>query len=270
MPAPFPARTSRPRIAAMRWAVLVSLALAAAPAAGGDRDFTFRRVPVPGPGDRPPLVQIDPAAQARWLAPTGPPRSEGDAEGSVPSRAAGRDHMATALAAIPHGGSWASGAGATALRRIAERHGAAILQATNGTRVSPTLALAVIAVESGGRVQAVSPAGAEGLMQLMPATARRFGVTDSLSGSENIHGGVAYLDWLLRRFDGDPVLALAGYNAGEGAVDDHGGMPPYAETRRYVPRVLAAVRAARSLCVMPPDAATGGCALAAARRSGAG
>lgn len=74
-------------------------------------------------------------------------------------------------------------------------------------------------------------------MQLMPATARRFGVTDSFDASQNIHGGVQYLAWLLRRFNGNLTTAAAGYNAGEGAVDRHGGVPPYRETQNYVVRV---------------------------------
>jgi soluble lytic murein transglycosylase-like protein len=70
---------------------------------------------------------------------------------------------------------------------------------------------------------------------------------------------VAYLDWLMTEFGGDPVLVLAGYNAGEGAVRKNGGVPPYAETRDYVPKVLAAFQVARSLCVTPPQLASDGC-----------
>jgi soluble lytic murein transglycosylase-like protein len=77
--------------------------------------------------------------------------------------------------------------------------------------------------------------------------------------SESIRGGVAYLDWLLARFGGDPILALAAYNAGEGAIDSNGGVPPYAETRAYVPKVLAAWTVARGLCQTPPELASDGC-----------
>ena len=144
---------------------------------------------------------------------------------------------------------------------IARTHGAQILRATIGSRVSPALALAVISVESSGKPAAVSHKGAQGLMQLMPDTAERFDVSNSLSPAENIKGGVAYLDWLMQEFGNDPVLALAGYNAGENAVKSHEGVPPFAETRDYVPKVLAAYEVARSLCKTPPVLITDACAL---------
>jgi soluble lytic murein transglycosylase-like protein len=74
-------------------------------------------------------------------------------------------------------------------------------------------------------------------MQLIPATAERFGVKDVWDPEDNLRGGMAYLRWLLKRFDGDVKLTLAAYNAGEGAVDRHGGVPPYSETRAYVSRI---------------------------------
>lgn len=153
------------------------------------------------------------------------------------------------------------------LQDIAAVQGIEILKATIGTQVSPALALAVISVESGGRVDAISGAGARGLMQLMPATAERFGVNDSFSPSQNIRGGVAYLDFLMKKFDGDPILALAGYNAGENAVTKHGGVPPYPETRDYVPKVLAAFSVARGLCKTPPELASDGCVFAVSARN---
>jgi soluble lytic murein transglycosylase-like protein len=103
--------------------------------------------------------------------------------------------------------------------------------------VEEAVVRAVIHAESAFNPTALSRAGAQGLMQLMPATARRFGVSDAYDASQNIRGGVQYLSWLLRRFNGDLTLAAAGYNAGEGAVDRHGGVPPYNETRYYVKRV---------------------------------
>jgi soluble lytic murein transglycosylase-like protein len=112
------------------------------------------------------------------------------------------------------------------------------------TGVSDQLLLAVIATESASIPTAVSPKGAVGLMQLMPATARRFGVVDLSDPFENIRGGALYLKWLLEHFDGNLALALAGYNAGEEAVIRAGyRIPPYAETQRYVPRVLDRLRA---------------------------
>lgn len=147
----------------------------------------------------------------------------------------------------------------TTLNRIIADHGADILMASIDTGVSPALVLAVMAVESAGRSEAVSHAGAQGLMQLIPDTAMRFGVTDPFDARQNIRGGVAYLDWLLEEFDGDPLLALAGYNAGEGAVRRNNGVPPFAETRDYVPKVLAAWMMARSLCRSPPELISDGC-----------
>lgn len=103
--------------------------------------------------------------------------------------------------------------------------------------VDEALVRAVIHAESAYRANARSNKGAQGLMQLIPATAARFGVTDAYDPAQNIVGGVKYLAWLLNRFNGDVRLATAGYNAGEGAVDRHGGVPPYQETQVYVDRV---------------------------------
>ncbi|HEY9900109.1 MAG TPA: lytic transglycosylase domain-containing protein [Pantanalinema sp.] len=102
--------------------------------------------------------------------------------------------------------------------------------------VDPALVRAVIQAESGGDPHAVSPAGARGLMQLMPATARSLGV-DPDDPQQNVAGGTRYLRQMLDRFDSVPE-ALAAYNAGPGAVEKHGGIPPYAETRHYVERVM--------------------------------
>lgn len=100
--------------------------------------------------------------------------------------------------------------------------------------LDPALVLAVIRVESAFRSDAVSPKEAAGLMQLIPDTAERFGVSDVFDPAQNIRGGVRYLRWLLAYFQGDVTLALAGYNAGERAVDRFRGVPPYEETRNYV------------------------------------
>lgn len=148
------------------------------------------------------------------------------------------------------------------LQNIAKAHGTEILKATIGTDVSPALVLALIGIESAGKPAVVSGAGAVGLMQLMPDTAKRFGVEDSSVATQNIKGGVAYLDWLMKEFDRDPVMVLASYNAGEGAVKKHEGVPPFAETRAYVPKVLAAWTVARGLCLTPPELVTDGCVFA--------
>jgi len=109
--------------------------------------------------------------------------------------------------------------------------------------LDPALVAAVVAVESGFRPDAVSPKGAQGLMQLMPATARYLGVKDSLDPVDNLDGGTRYLRGLLTRYNGDVNRALAAYNAGEGAVARHGGVPPYPETLAYVRKVLQRVKA---------------------------
>ena len=145
------------------------------------------------------------------------------------------------------------------MQEIAQTYGKHILAATIGTDVSPALVLAVIGVESAGNPTAVSSAGAQGLMQLIPDTASRFGVTDSTDPAQNIKGGVAYLNWLSKEFNRDPLMILAAYNAGEGAVRANDGIPPYAETRDYVPKVLAAWQVAQGLCQSPPELITDPC-----------
>ena len=100
--------------------------------------------------------------------------------------------------------------------------------------VDRSLVRAVIHAESAFRPNAISEDGAQGLMQLMPATAERFAVDDPFDARQNIRGGVRYLAWLLKRFNGNQMLALAGYNAGEASVVEYNGVPPYAETQSYV------------------------------------
>ena len=106
-------------------------------------------------------------------------------------------------------------------------------------RLDPRLVFAVMRAESNFDPLARSPKNAQGLMQLIPETAERFAVRDVLDPIENLRGGMSYLRWLLSYFRGDVVLALAGYNAGEGAVDRYRGVPPYGETLAYVQRIRA-------------------------------
>lgn len=116
------------------------------------------------------------------------------------------------------------------IRDAAERYG-----------LSEQLVTAVIRVESGFNPRAVSPKGAQGLMQLMPATASQLGVRNAFDVAENIDGGVRHLRGLIERFDNNLLLALAAYNAGERAVQQYGGVPPYPETENYVARILGIV-----------------------------
>ncbi|MBI5614890.1 MAG: lytic transglycosylase domain-containing protein [Gammaproteobacteria bacterium] len=133
-------------------------------------------------------------------------------------------------------------------RRAAAYHGT-IERAAAAATLQSDLVHAVIAVESGFDPRAVSPKGGMGLMQLMPATAKRYGAADPFDPEQNIRAGTRYLGELLVRFDRNVELALAAYNAGEGAVERNGRqIPPYDETRRYVPsvlKVMAALKARR-------------------------
>ncbi len=235
------------------------------------RDFTFKRVKPPsGAGPR-INIQIEPQPDLPKA-----PDPEPEAEVAAPPvsgafawywekvrpelEAAGPGRLETALNELVNGPGVPTPRLAS-MQKIADLYGREILAATIGTKVSPSLVLAVIGIESSGRVDAISGKGATGLMQLMPATAERFGTTDITDPADNIRGGVAYLDWLMGEFGEDPLLVLAGYNAGEGAVWKHNGVPPYDETRAYVPKVLAAWTVARGLCQSPPMFVSDPCAL---------
>ena len=112
-----------------------------------------------------------------------------------------------------------------------------IVENARRNNVRADLVRAVVQVESAFNPQARSPKGAMGLMQLMPATMKQFGVADAYDPSENLRAGTAYLRQLLDRYDGNEEMALAAYNAGPTAVDRHDGVPPYLETQRYVEKV---------------------------------
>jgi len=239
-------------------------------------DFTFRRVTAPTSGTTQRItVQVTERAPALPTAAPEAPAAPGGAEMAwfwnavSPNRAdstPGRLIPAMDILKNPPAGQGVRAPRLQTLQDIAQAHGTDILRETVGTDVSPALVVALIAVESAGRVTAESSAGAMGLMQLMPATAARFGVTDRANPSENIKAGVAYLSWLMQHFDKDPILVLAGYNAGEGAVQKNSGVPPYAETRAYVPKVLAAFDVAKGLCQTPPQLVSDGCVFAVSNR----
>ena len=131
-------------------------------------------------------------------------------------------------------------------------HAREIRAAAIASRLDPALVHALIHVESRHQKDAVSPKGAVGLMQVLPATALRFGVDQPGQVRGNLRAGTRYLRMLLDRYDQRLDLALSAYNAGEGAVARYGGIPPYAETQRYVPAVLSAYRQWRTL---PPQLA---------------
>lgn len=251
-------------------------------------DFSARRVVVAKQQTGPRItVQIDPVEQAKRLA-TAPKPAVPEGSTEIASAAAIAPLAPSARPSAAYGWYWdkvsaAQGAtdgryalamaslsqgpaGATVraprlqqMQEVAGTYGTEILKATIGTNVSPAFVLAVIGIESAGRPEAVSSAGAQGLMQLIPATAERFGVTDATDPVQNIKGGVAYLNWLMAQFDRDPLMVLAAYNAGEGAVRANKGVPPYSETRDYVPKVLAAWQVAQGLCLTPPELVSDPC-----------
>ncbi|PRY85348.1 lytic transglycosylase domain-containing protein [Donghicola tyrosinivorans] len=256
---------------------IVLSALMAAPVDSAPKpfpEFTFKMIKPPAPGTPPKIdVQIAPEDAQTTDAPI-----VQDPDAPAPSnaryswfwdrvspavKAASPARIEEALLAIQgtDGGPSVPTPRLQLMMDVANRFGTTIMASTIGKEVSPALVLAVIWVESAGQPSAVSRSGAQGLMQLIPATADRFNVKDSFDPAQNIAGGVAYLDWLLRRFEGDPMLALAGYNAGENAVLSRGMVPDFPETRDYVPKVLAAYSVASGLCMTAPLFVTDGCVL---------
>ncbi|MGO4907628.1 lytic transglycosylase domain-containing protein [Pseudorhodobacter sp. W20_MBD10_FR17] len=247
-------------------------------------DFAARRVVVAKKPNGPRItVQIDPVEQAKRLAVAPKPVVQDAPDQTdvainapiaaasaaygwywdkVPTAQGAKDgRYALAMASLSQGPAGASvrAPRLQQMQEMAGKYGTEILKATIGTSVSPALVLAVIGIESAGQPEAISSAGAQGLMQLIPATAARFGVTDATDPVQNIKGGVAYLDWLMDQFDRDPLMVLAAYNAGEGAVRANDGVPPYSETRDYVPKVLAAWQVAQGLCLTPPELVSDPC-----------
>lgn len=113
-----------------------------------------------------------------------------------------------------------------------------VAEASDMQKVDPDFIKSVIKAESGFNIRAISPKGAQGLMQLMPATASNLGITNPFDAKANVHGGTRYIRFLLEKYKYDAVKALAAYNAGPGRVDRYGGLPPYYETRIYVTRII--------------------------------
>jgi len=213
--------------------------------------FSFRRVTPPPPGARKRII-----LQGQKLE-----MSSHSMEPGFWSRPEARPAVTRArplLPALAAAADWGRAGGRRAesdretARAIMRAHGPAMLEAARGSGLSLSLLLAVAIAESGGDSRAVSPKGARGLMQLMPATAAELGVRDAFSPAQAAPGAARHLSALLRRFDEDPLAALAAYNAGAGAVERGRAVPAWPETRSYVPRVLAAAAALQELCLTPP------------------
>lgn len=206
----------------------------AAGAGSGRRLADYRKTPViaraPRPrGDASPGV----AGASRAPVPTAPPSEAAATAGALrPRSTASADERSPASA--PTQAAEPEGRSESVRRQIAE----SIQQAAADYRLPADLIRGVIRAESNFQVRAVSPAGAQGLMQLMPATARELGVADPFDIRQNIDGGARYLRRMLDMFDGDVKLALSAYNAGPGAVMKYDGRVPYAETRDYVRKVM--------------------------------
>lgn len=234
-------------------------------------DFSAKRVKAPPKGSKPKIdVQI--TIQDTVVTVSQPQTSDGttttqgrygwfwqEISPEITQTGAGRLEPALQRISNPPEGHGVKTPRLQTLLEIARTHGSEILVATVGTQVSPALVLAMIAVESGGNNDAESGAGAQGLMQLMPVTSERFNVDDPFDSAQNIKGGVEFLEILMNSFDRDPILVIAGYNAGENSVRKAQGVPDYAETRDYVPKVLAAYSVARGLCRTSPQLITDGC-----------
>lgn len=177
------------------------------------------------------------AVQARIAAITGTPAAS-PVTAPVEGGASFSSTLATAMGTA--GGPVGSALSGRAPAPAAPEHIDALVHSNASTwQVDPALVKAVIANESGFDANATSKVGAQGLMQLMPGTASSLGVRDPYDPGQNVAGGTRYLRGLLDRFGGDARLAVAAYNAGPGAVEKYGDVPPYAETQNYVQNVLA-------------------------------
>jgi len=233
-------------------------------AVADEADFTFRRVKPPKAGaDKRITIQVLPSIEDTSSGDSSATQAEVEQTPPAPDwfwreispslTAAGPGRFLQALEAIAKAPPAAVKAPRLQdLKHQAETHGRAILLATLGTRVSPALALAIIATEVEGGL---------GLMQLRPSVAASLTMENTLDMSANLRAGVRDLDALITQYDGDPILALAAYHAGPDALEDYAGVPPEEATRRFVPEVLAAFQVARALCLTPPELYSDGCVL---------
>jgi len=146
-----------------------------------------------------------------------------------------------------------------ALQRIVAAHGTDILLATLDDAVSPALVLAMIGTEEARAKSDTALTTPHPLLAAAPQGAGKFKISDGPDPTRAIKAGVARFARLLRRFNNDPILALAAFQAGAKAIDDHSGVPPFAATRAYVPEVIAAFQVARRLCITPPELYSDGC-----------
>jgi Transglycosylase SLT domain len=252
--------------------MLCGVAMAQAP-----DEFTFKRVGPPAKDGEGLLdIQVGPKTEIRRLLPTRVDPETDIAQPAVtPSTeapwfwnrisprildgSAQRLELATSIVESHPDELVAFSINPDELERIAGSFGIHILKASVEAQVSPALLLSLIYLESGGEPGLGDRTGPAGLMQLKPEIVRQFAVTDVMNPIDNIGGGARYLEWLLDRFDGDAILALAAFNTDDAVIRAAKGVPDYPETRLFVPRVVAVWSLARQLCMTPPVKATDGC-----------
>jgi len=242
-------------------------------------DFTFKTVKPPAKGTQKLItIQISPdtptsaVPAAPLIAPSAAPKAGGpfvqtmDAwfwdkiSPRLDAAAPGRFGQALDVLARTPQATLPAAPAIDMLHRLVADYGTDILVATLGKAISPALVLALIAVEREKTPLRLSgPAQAADLMRPAPDISADFKPTDPADPAQNINAGVAHLDRLLRRFGNDPILALAAYQAGPAAITANIGVPPFAETRDFVPRVLVAFQVAKTLCITPPQLYSDGC-----------
>jgi hypothetical protein len=253
-----------------RLAAIIAAILVCSPVIGAEpiKDFTFRLVKPPLKGTKKLItIQLQSPNTSPKVAITSVP-GDGidltewfwrDVSPDLAAAGPGRFKVAAAQLLKKPPGYDMNMPSLERLRQISQSFGTDILLATIGKKISPALVLAMIGVQSLGHAEVATNKGTVGLMQITPQTAARFGVSNPFDPAENIRAGVFYLASLLEIYNGDPILALAAFNAGEGGLKASDGVPPVAETRAYVPRIIAAFQMARALCLTPPELFSDGC-----------